>query len=72
MLMGLCLFFSNFTKYAADLRVPGFSGIKICLALLIITEFNVLNNNPSFLLTKSNRNLMYQDAEVLSRLETCS
>lgn len=37
----------------------------------MITECNVLDNNPSFFLTKSNRNLMYQDAKVLSRLEMC-
>lgn len=38
----------------------------------MVTECNVLDNGPaSFFLTKSNRNLMYQNVQVLSGLEIC-
>lgn len=42
------------------------------LVLLMVTECNMLDNNPdSFFLTNSNRNLKYQDAQVLSELKIC-
>lgn len=78
MSLNLCLFFLKVIlpkinhQYVADLQIPESSGTEMMVLPCLVTECNVLDNNPaSFFLTNSNRNLMYQHTQVLSGLKIC-